>query len=85
MEKRLYRSRTDRKIAGVAGGLAEYFGIDATLVRIAFALLILLASTGFWAYVILWIVMPERPASDHQRQDVTGDSSSHHDDNWSNF
>lgn len=56
--KRLYRSRTDRMIAGVCGGLAEYFHIDATLVRILFAAMILGGGFGIGLYIILWIVIP---------------------------
>lgn len=58
--KKLYRSRTDRMVAGVCGGLAKYLGIDTTLVRLAFALLIL-AGVGspLLIYFILAVVMPE--------------------------
>jgi phage shock protein C len=59
MEKRLYRSRTDRLVAGVCGGLGEYFGIDPTLVRLAAVLLTLVNGVGLAVYVILWIVVPE--------------------------
>ena len=58
--KRLYRSNDDRMIAGVCGGLGDYFGIDPTLVRLAFVLgAIGTVSTVFWLYVILMIVVPE--------------------------
>lgn len=57
--KKLYRSKTDRRIAGVCGGLAEYFNIDATLVRLLFVLGLLLVGGTFWAYIIMWIVIPE--------------------------
>jgi len=58
--RRLRRSRTNRVIAGVCGGLAEYFGISATLIRIIFVLLALPGGApGILPYVILWIVMPE--------------------------
>jgi len=59
MEKRLYRSRTDRMIAGVCGGIADYFGIDPTLVRVAAVLLAVANGVGVVAYVILMIVIPE--------------------------
>jgi len=60
--KRLYRSTTDRKIAGVCGGLAEYFNIDPTLVRVIFVILLLPGGLpGFVPYVILWIVVPWKP------------------------
>ncbi|MGI6148448.1 MAG: PspC domain-containing protein [Firmicutes bacterium] len=58
MHKRLRRSR-DRKIAGVCGGIAEYLGIDPTIVRLIWLIALLLYGTGFWAYVICWIVIPE--------------------------
>jgi phage shock protein C len=59
--QRLYRSQNERMIAGVCGGLAQYFNIDPTIVRLIFVLLVLTASTGFWIYVIMWIVVPEEP------------------------
>lgn len=59
--KKLYKSKTDEKIAGVCGGIAEYFGIDSTLIRIAWALLILCAGTGVLAYIVCAMVMPEKP------------------------
>lgn len=58
--KRLMRSRNDRMIAGVCGGLGEYFGIDPTLFRIAFALSLFVGGSGFVLYIVLWLVMPER-------------------------
>lgn len=59
--KRLYRSITDRKLAGVAGGLAEYFVMDPLLIRLAFVLLTLAGGGGFLIYIILWIVTPDNP------------------------
>lgn len=60
--KKLYRSESDKKIAGVCGGLAEYFNIDATIVRIIFVILLLPGGfPGLIPYVILWIVVPTRP------------------------
>lgn len=57
--RRLTRSTTDRKIAGVCGGLAKYLNIDPTVVRIIFLIALLSASFGFWAYLIVWIAAPE--------------------------
>ena len=59
-DKKLMRSE-DRMVAGVAGGLAEYFDIDPTLVRILFVLLTLLGGggLGILVYIVLWIIMPE--------------------------
>lgn len=62
MERTLYRSRTDRMIAGVCGGLAEYFDIDPTLVRLLVVLLSLATSGGVvLAYIVLAVVVPEAP------------------------
>ena len=58
MEKRLYRSRSDRMIWGVCGGLAKYFGIDPTIVRVIAVLSIFVTGLGILAYVILAIVVP---------------------------
>ena len=58
MEKRLYRSRSDRMIWGVCGGLAKYFDMDPTIVRVITALSIFLGGVGIWAYIILAIVVP---------------------------
>ena len=61
MEKRLCRSRQNRKLAGVCGGIAEYLGWDPTLVRVAWIVFLLLGGSGVLAYLILWLVMPESP------------------------
>ncbi len=59
MEKRLTRSETNRVIAGVCGGLGEYFGIEPVIFRIIFVLLALPGGApGVLPYIILWIVMP---------------------------
>ena len=60
MEKRLYKSNTDYKIAGVCGGIAEYFDIDSTLVRLGWILFVCLGGSGVLAYIIAAIVMPQR-------------------------
>ena len=59
--KRLYRSRTDRQISGVCGGLAAYFKVDPTLVRLLFVLGLLLVGSTIWAYLVMMIVIPEEP------------------------
>ncbi|UCH58849.1 MAG: PspC domain-containing protein [Anaerolineales bacterium] len=59
--KRLYRSRKERMFAGVCGGLAEYFGIDPTLVRLFFVFAALFGGPGLLAYLIIMIVVPEEP------------------------
>jgi phage shock protein PspC (stress-responsive transcriptional regulator) len=57
----LYRSRTDRKLAGVCGGLAQYFNTDATLMRVLFVVLALLGGPGLVIYLLMWILVPEEP------------------------
>ena len=59
--KRLYRSRKDRQIAGVCGGIADYLAIDPTLVRIVWVILSLAGGPGVILYIILSIVVPEEP------------------------
>jgi phage shock protein C len=59
MAKRLYRSRTDRMVGGVCSGLADYFGVDPTLVRVAAVLLAFANGVGIIAYIILLVVVPE--------------------------
>ena len=59
--KKLYKSNTDKKIAGVCGGIAVYFNIDATLVRLGWVVFSLLGGSGLLAYIIAAIIMPERP------------------------
>jgi len=61
--KRLMRSSKDKKIAGVCAGLADYFDLDPTLVRVLWLLAIFFAGTGVLAYLILWIVLPIAPAT----------------------
>lgn len=56
--KKLYRSETDEHIAGVCGGLADYFDVDSSLVRIAFVLFALMGGPGIFLYIILWVVLP---------------------------
>jgi phage shock protein C len=57
--KRLYRIREGRVVAGVCAGLAAYFGIDPTLVRLAFALFTIFGGAGLLLYLVAWIVIPE--------------------------
>jgi phage shock protein PspC (stress-responsive transcriptional regulator) len=59
--RRLYKSRYDRVIAGVAGGLAEYFDLDPTLVRLLFVIAALFGGSGLIAYLVALIVIPEAP------------------------
>jgi len=59
--KRLYRSRDNRWIAGICGGLGEYLNVDPTVVRAAFVLFALAGGSGILAYIILWFIIPEEP------------------------
>ena len=59
--KRLYRSRTQRVIGGVAGGLGEYLDLDPVLVRILFVVVAFAGGSGIIAYIIAWIIIPEQP------------------------
>ncbi len=61
MAKKIYRSRKDSIIAGVCGGIAEYFEIDSTLVRLLFVLVVLLGGVGILAYIIAWVIIPQNP------------------------
>ncbi len=61
--RKLYRSKTDSFIAGVAGGLAEYFNIESVLVRLIFVLISFWGGAGILTYIILWIVVKEKPNS----------------------
>ena len=61
MQKKLYRSTTDRKIAGVCAGVAEYLNIDVTVVRVLWALITAFAGAGILAYIICAFVIPEKP------------------------
>jgi phage shock protein C len=59
--RKLYRSRTNRQLAGVCGGLAEYFNLDATLIRVLFVVLAVLGGSGLVIYLVLWIIVPREP------------------------
>ena len=57
--KRLCRSRRNRVIAGVCGGIGEYFGIDPSIIRLLWVLLTFMGGSGILAYIICWIIIPE--------------------------
>lgn len=61
MEKRLLRSRENRVIAGVCGGVGEYFNIDPTVVRLIFLLLVFFGGLSAWIYLLALIIMPNEP------------------------
>jgi phage shock protein C len=62
-KNKLYRSQNDRMIAGVCGGLAEFFGLDVSLVRLLAVIMALLGGHGILVYLILWIIVPNAPAA----------------------
>jgi phage shock protein PspC (stress-responsive transcriptional regulator) len=65
--KKLYLSDTDRKIGGVCGGLGEYFGVDATLVRVIVVLITLLSfGMGILAYILMWMIIPRKPKGEQK-------------------
>lgn len=61
MNKKLYKSNENKMVDGVCGGIAEYFGIDATLVRLGWVLFCALGGSGFLAYIIAAIIIPRSP------------------------
>lgn len=61
MAKRLCKSRHDSKVDGVCGGIAEYFGIDSTMVRLGWVIFTLAGGSGILAYIIAMFIMPEAP------------------------
>lgn len=69
--RKLFRSRDHRVVAGVAGGLAEYFNIDVALIRLVWILLLLAGGTGFLVYIIAAIIIPEEPIGGSDGPTVT--------------
>ena len=70
--KRLYRKRNEKILAGVCAGLGDYFGIDPTIVRIIFLVLVFAGLGGVLVYIILWIITPEEPLISEETIDVQG-------------
>ena len=64
--KKLYRSADDRWLAGVCGGLAKYFNIDPTLVRVIFVILALVGLGGVILSLLLWVLIPKEPTGEEQ-------------------
>ena len=59
--KKLYRSNSERMLAGVCGGLGEYLNIDTTIIRLLFVAAALLGGPGLVLYIVMWILVPEEP------------------------
>ena len=64
VNQKLYRSRENRMIGGVCGGLGEFFGIDSTLIRLLFVLLVIFGGSGLLVYLVMLVIVPETPLSD---------------------
>lgn len=62
MEKKLYKSNTNKVLDGVCGGIGEYFNIDPTLVRLAWVVFCALGGSGVLAYIIMALIIPRQPA-----------------------
>lgn len=78
MEKKIYKSRTDRQISGVCGGLAKYAGIDSTLIRLLWVFTVLWAGTGLILYLVCALIIPDEPVY------VEQDHTKHTDDTETN-
>jgi phage shock protein C len=59
--KRLYRSRRNRVLAGICGGLADFFHMDPTWIRLFFILFFFLGGSAFLVYIIMWLIVPLEP------------------------
>lgn len=70
--KKLYRNDSEKIIAGICAGLADYINIDVTIVRLIFVVLFLMGTGGFWLYLILWIIIPLPPDHSSNSVEVTG-------------
>lgn len=71
--KKLYRSRENKKVGGVCGGIAEYFNLDPTLVRLGAIVLIFVWGAGILAYIVAWAIIPERPSHIDVDYDVSAE------------
>lgn len=83
MVRRLYRSTADRYIAGVCGGLGEYFSIDPAFARILFVLLTFASGFGLLAYLIIWITVRKRPVGAPIDEPLTAGNEPHPDRDYS--
>ena len=61
LEKKLYKSKKNKMLGGVCGGIAHYFNIDPTIVRLIFVAILLVLGTGLLAYIVAWIIIPLDP------------------------
>lgn len=74
MKERLYRSRGDKMIAGICGGMGEYFKIDPVIIRLVFVILAFIQGIGIIAYILLWIIVPmegkEKPVKEVVKENI---------------
>ncbi|MDF1796485.1 MAG: PspC domain-containing protein [Coxiellaceae bacterium] len=78
--KRLYRSRNDKLIGGVCAGLADYFKVDPTIMRLLYILLCFVSlGSGVLIYLVLWVIVPESKVYKVQHQDKDNQDSHHSD------
>jgi phage shock protein C len=83
MEKRLYRSETNRVISGVCGGLGEYFDVDPVLVRVVTVILTLATGVAIFAYIAAWIIVPHREGQINSETSFASESKS--DSSWRKY
>jgi phage shock protein C len=81
MAKKIYRSKKDSIIGGVCGGIAEYFEIDPTLVRLLAILIVFVGGVGIIAYIVAWIIIPQNPEEVLEQEPVYSSSEGHEDRN----
>ena len=74
LENKLYKSRKNKMLGGVCGGLGEYFKIDPTLVRLGFVALCILAGGGILAYIVCLIIVPEAPVGDESATEAAAET-----------
>ena len=75
VKKKLYRSRSDRWLAGVCGGIGDYFNTDPTVIRVIFVLAGLIMGGGLFIYLILWLIIPLEPEAGEALEEVPADES----------
>jgi phage shock protein PspC (stress-responsive transcriptional regulator) len=75
MGKKLYRSETNRMIAGVCGGIAEYFNMDTTIVRLIFVFFVLWGGGGVLAYIVCWMVIPTETSIERPSDEIIKENS----------
>lgn len=75
MQKKLYRSKKEKMVAGVAGGLGQYFDVDPVLIRVLFVITLFMSGTGVIAYILLWIITPVEPSLAYEMTGSTSDEN----------